>query len=488
MPDIVAINSLVMQENMLYYCMVNTSLRFEGNNILLPAWLRHRLNQSHPTTLLLLSYLAAILAGTLVLMLPHATVSGHISLIDALFTATSAVCVTGLIVVDTGSYFTLFGQGIILFLIQIGGLGIMTISVALFQVIGKKVVFQQRMAMQEVFSHTPREDIYYLLRSVLIFTLSIETVGAAILFFYWHGTVPFTQALFNAVFHSVSAFCNAGFSRFSDSLISGQTSLILNATIGSQIMLGGLGFPVVYEIFSRFFMGKSGKISIQTKSVVITTIGLTLAGILVILVSERTLISSLGWKNGLLTSIFQSITCRTAGFNTLDIASLNTATLLFMMFLMLIGASPGSCGGGIKTTTFAVLTTYSWSRLIRRKHVNLFSKTLPDETVNKSLFVLLFSLTAICLAVFIILFIDPDHGTRIPGNRQFLSFLFETVSAFGTVGLSMGVTPELTLPGKLVIIALMIIGRLGVPAITYIFVGGPPKKGLQFAEENLMIG
>ncbi|MBG0780340.1 MAG: ATPase, partial [Desulfotignum balticum] len=385
---------------------------------MLPAWLRHRLNQSHPTTLLLLSYLAAIIAGTLVLMLPPATVSGHISLINAFFTATSAVCVTGLIVVDTGSYFTLFGQGVILFLIQIGGLGIMTISVALFQVIGRKVVFQQRMAMQEVFSHTPREDIFYLLRSVLFFTLTIEAAGAVILFFYWQGTVPFTQALFNAVFHSVSAFCNAGFSRFSDSLMSGQTSLILNATIGGQIVLGGLGFPVVYEIFSRFFMGKSGKISIQTKSVVLTTIGLTLAGMLVILVSERTLISSLGWKSGLLASVFQSITCRTAGFNTLDIASLNTATLLFMMFLMLVGASPGSCGGGIKTTTFAVLTTYSWSRLIRRKHVNLFSKTLPDETVSKSLFVLLFSLTTICLAVFIILFIDPDHGTRIPGNRQ----------------------------------------------------------------------
>jgi trk system potassium uptake protein TrkH len=455
---------------------------------LLPAWLQHRLNQSHPTTLLLLSYLVAILAGTLVLMLPPATVSGHIHLIDALFTATSAVCVTGLIVVDTGSFFTPFGQGVILFLIQVGGLGIMTISVALFQIIGKKVVFQQRMAMQEVFSHTPREDIFFLLRSVLIFTFSMEVAGALILFFHWHGTVPFTQALSAAVFHSVSAFCNAGFSLFSDSLMAGQTSLLLNGTIGGLIVLGGLGFPVVYEIFRRIFMGQSGKLSIQTKSVVLTTLGLTLAGILVILVSERTLIPSLGWRNGLLASVFQSITCRTAGFNTLDIASLNTATLLFMMFLMLIGASPGSCGGGIKTTTFAVLATYSWSRLMRRRCVNLFSKTLPDDTVSKSIFILLFSLGIICLAVFIILFIDPDHGARIPGNRQFLSFLFETVSAFGTVGLSMGVTPALTLPGKLVIIALMIIGRVGVPVITYIIVGGPPKKGLQFAEENLMIG
>lgn len=300
----------------------------------------------------------------------------------------------------------------------------MTISVALFQIIGKKVVFQQRMAMQEVFSHTPREDIFSLLRSVLIFTFSIETAGAVVLFLHWHGTFPFTQAMATAVFHSVSAFCNAGFSLFSDSLMSGQTSLLLNGTISGLIVLGGLGFPVVYEIFRRFFMGQSDKISIQTKSVMLTTLGLTLAGILVILVSERTLIPSLGWKSGILTSAFQSITCRTAGFNTLDIASLNTATLLFMMFLMLIGASPGSCGGGIKTTTFAVLAIYSWSRLMRRRCVNLFSKTLPDDTVSKSIFILLFSLTTLCLAVFIILFIDPDHGTRIQGNRQFFKLSF----------------------------------------------------------------
>lgn len=282
----------------------------------------------------------------------------------------------------------------------------------------------------------------------------------------------------------VSPFCNAGFSLFPDSLMAGQTSLRLNGTIGGLIVLGGLGFPVVYEIFRRIVMGQSGKLSIQTKSVVFTTFGLTLAGVLVILVSERTLVPSLGWRNGLLASVFQSITCRTAGFNTLDIVSLNTATLLFMMFLMLMGASPGSCGGGIKTTTFAVLATYSWNRLMRRRCVNLFSKTLPDDTVSKSIFILLFSLSIICVAVFIILFIDPDHGARIPGNRQFLSFLFETVSAFGTVGLSMGVTPALDVPGKLVIIALMIIGRVGIPVITYIIVGGSSKKGLQFAEEK----
>jgi len=451
-------------------------------------WLKSRLRQSHPTSLLLMSYLAAIGVGMSILMLPAATVSGHIGWIDALFTATSAVCVTGLIVVDTGSYFTPFGQGVILFLIQIGGLGIMTISVALFQIIGKKVVFQQRMAMQEVFSHTPREDIYYLIRSVLFFSFMIETLGAIILFLYWRPAYPFSEALYKAVFHSVSAFCNAGFSQFSNSLMDAQGSVVLNATVCGLIVLGGIGFPVVYELYRRGVLREKGKVSIQTKSVVITTIGLIVAGVLIIMVSEKTLVPSMGWGKGLLTALFQSITCRTAGFNTLDIASLNTATLLFMMFLMLVGASPGSCGGGMKTTTFAVLTAFSWSRLMRCKCVNLFGKTIPQDTVTKSISVLVFSLAAICIAVFLILFIDPDHGARVQGHRQFLSFLFETVSAFGTVGLSMGVTPALTLSGKLVIIVLMIIGRVGVPAFTYIIAGGGSTKGIRYAEENMMIG
>ncbi len=454
----------------------------------MPAWFQNRLRRAHPTNMLLMSYVLAITVGTLTLMLPIAAKSGHISWIDALFTATSAVCVTGLIVVDTGSYFSGFGQGVILFLIQIGGLGIMTISVALFQIIGKKVVFQQRMAMQEVFSHAPREDIYQLLRSVLFFTLTIEAVGTVLLFLYWQTDLPFAEALYQAVFHSVSAFCNAGFSLFSDSFMRGQSSLLLNITICSLIILGGIGFPVVYELYRHSVMREKSKFSLQTKSVIAASAGLLLAGTVVILLSERTLIPTLGWGNGFLAAFFQSVTCRTAGFNTLDIASLNTATLLFMMFLMLMGASPGSCGGGIKTTTFAVLTAFSWTRLTRRKCVNLFGKTVPDETVTKSISVLVFAMSAVCISVFVILFIDPDHGARIPGNRQFLSFLFETISAFGTVGLSMGVTPSLTLPGKLVIIVLMLIGRVGVPAFTYILAGGGATKGIRYAEENMMIG
>jgi trk system potassium uptake protein TrkH len=452
------------------------------------SWFEKRLRRMHPTNLLLLSFLAAIAAGTLVLMLPAATVSGDLGFIDALFTATSAVCVTGLIVVDTGSRFTGLGQAVILFLIQIGGLGIMTISVALFQIIGQKVVFQQRMAMQEVFTAAPRADIYAILRSVVIFTVVLEAAGAVLLFFCWNGVYAPGEAARNAVFHAISAFCNAGFSLFADSLVGYRTSLGVNLIVCGLIVLGGIGFPVVYEVYQRAAGRAKGRLSIQTKTVAAATVGLILVGGLVIMMSERTTASAMGTGDRVLTAFFQSVTCRTAGFNTIDIASLNTATLLFMMFLMLVGASPGSCGGGIKTTTLVVLGAFSWSRLMRRKCVNLFGKTLPAETVTKSVSVLVFSLATICVAVFVIVFADPDHGSRVAGNRQFLSYLFETVSAFGTVGLSMGVTAALTPAGKVTIVLLMIIGRVGVPAFTYIIAGAGSTKGIQYAEENLMIG
>ena len=452
------------------------------------SWLQNRLNHAHPSTLLLTSYLVAIATGTVLLMLPIATAQDSIGLIDALFTATSAVCVTGLIVVDTGTYFTSFGQGVILVLIQIGGLGIMTLSVALFQLIGKRIVFQQRMAMQETFSHTPRKDIYRLIRSIFIFTVIIETAGTVFLFWHWRPAFPFSEALFKAVFHSISAFCNAGFALFSNSFIDERTSVPLNLTICGLIVLGGIGFPVVYELYGRFRGRNSRKISIQTKSVLAVTACLIVGGTIVIFISERILTTSPNILDDLLAALFQSITCRTAGFNTLDIASLNTATLLFMMFLMLVGASPGSCGGGIKTTTLAVLASFSWNRLRHHKCTNLFQKTIPQDTVNRSISVLLLSLAVICLSVFLILFLDPAHGIRIQSHRQFLSYLFETVSAFGTVGLSMGVTPVLTWSGKLIIILLMIIGRIGVPVFTYIIAGGSATEGVQYAEENLMIG
>ncbi len=449
-----------------------------------------RLNRLHPAFLMLFSYLAAIGIGIALLMLPAATVTHGIPFIDALFTATSAVCVTGLIVLDTAGDFTRFGQTVILGLIQLGGLGIMTLSVMFFHLIGLRVLFQHRMAVQEIFSHTPRKDIYTLLKSILVFTAAVECCGTLLLFFHWWKTYPLGKALFLGLFHAVSAFCNAGFSLFSTSFIMERTSIVLNLTVGSLIVLGGLGFPVVFEIYSKI-VSKKGKIrrfSIQTKAVLWTSGVLIVLGAVMLILAERRLLQEQGPFDGWMAALFQSVTCRTAGFNTVDIAGLNNASLAMMMFLMFFGASPGSCGGGVKTTTLAVLAAFSKSRLKGWRRVSLFKKTLPEDTTTKALSMVLLSIGIVAAAFFLLLLTDMGNGTGTPDHSRFLRLLFETISAFGTVGLSMGATSALNPLGKLIIIAVMVIGRVGVPTFAYIITGPVSKKGLEYAQENLMIG
>ena len=453
-------------------------------------WVLRKLSRMHTATLLLLSYLSAIVVGTGLLLLPAACVTHQIDFIDALFTATSAVCVTGLIVVDTGSFFTPFGQMVILVLIQLGGLGIMTVTVMLFQVIGKRVFFQQRMAVQEVFSHTPRADINHLLRSIFVFTAVVEAIGAAFLLFYWLPHYPLAKAIYLAVFHAISAFCNAGFSLFATSFVSDSASLPLNAIVCILIVLGGLGFPVVYELFQRWRTPakERGRLSVQARAVLLTSALLIGGGAVILFLSEYRPQSTTGLGERMLVSIFQSITCRTAGFNTLEMVSLNSASLVLMMFLMFFGASPGSCGGGVKTTSLAVLSAFSTSRLKRHARVNMFKHSIPADTVSKCISMLLLSVGLIFTALFLILLFDPAHGGDIGGRRKFLSYLFEVVSAFGTVGLSMGITPALNPFGKAIIVVVMIIGRVGIPVFTYLIAGATPSKGIEYAEENLMIG
>jgi trk system potassium uptake protein len=445
----------------------------------------------HPGTILLSSYLVMIGVGTFLLLLPASTVSGTISFVDAIFTATSAVCVTGLIVVDTGSYFTLFGQYIILALIQLGGLGFMTISVTIFLMIGKQVSFKQRMAMQDLFAHTPREDINQLVKSILWFTIIAELTGILLLTFHWTKEYPLTTALYMAVFHSVSAFCNAGFSLFTNSFMNYHSDVFLNVVICILIIFGGIGFPVVYDIYNTIFrsQGKRVTLSVQTKTVLITTGILIVAGTAVFWsVEQNASIHGYSFSGRFLTSLFQSITCRTAGFNTIDIATLGNATLAFMIFLMYVGASPGSCGGGIKTTTFAVLGKFAWSRMRNKIRVNMFKKSIPKDTVTKSTSLVLISMTIIVTALFLLLLCTPDTLCSDVHHSRFLSYLFEMVSAFGTVGLSMGATTQMTCPGKLLIIIIMLIGRVGVLSFSYLIAGVELTGGIEYAEENVMIG
>lgn len=446
----------------------------------------------HPATIVLASFLLAISLGTILLKLPVSTESGKIAWLDALFTATSAVCVTGLAVVDTGSYFTCFGQWVILLLIQIGGLGVMTISVALFQWIGRSISFRQRMAMQDLFAHTPREDIFNLVKSIFIFTLCTEFTGAVLLTLHWSRELPFKSAVYFGIFHSVSAFCNAGFALFPDSMMRYSDHLVLNSVLCFLIIVGGIGFPVLYDVQIRFKNRnqKKGRLSVQTKTVLMTSLVLIVSGALIFALMER---QALGdehsLKHAILTSLFQSITCRTAGFNTVDIGSLKDATITMMIFLMFFGASPGSCGGGVKTTTLAILTTFTISRIRKRRRVNIFKKSIPNETVTRSVSLVLVSIGIIGMVLFMILVGDAVSNHQVTfSQKSFLVYMFETVSAFGTVGLSMGITPELNIWGKYWIILMMIIGRVGVLTFAYIIVGTGAINGVEYSEENLMVG
>jgi trk system potassium uptake protein TrkH len=453
---------------------------------------RHRVLRTHPAVMVLAGFLAAIALGAFLLELPISTNSGSISFVDAWFTATSAVCVTGLVVVDTGSYFSTFGQCVIIVLIQIGGLGVMTISVLLFQWVGRSISFRQRMLMQDLFAHTPREDILSLVRSVVFFTLSAEIAGTILLTFHWSSEFPLPQAIYTAIFHSISAFCNAGFSLFSDSLVRYSDRLVLNITMCSLIIVGGIGFPVLYDLQYCFFRQhkERKRLSIQTKVVLLTSLVLIIAGALMFALLERqTLWASSSIAHRILVPLFQSITCRTAGFNTVDISSLKEATLALMIFLMFFGASPGSCGGGVKTTTLALITSFTFTRILRKRRVNMFKKSIPPETVTRSFSLLLVSIGIICAVLFMLLIGDPTVYHNAPIQRgRFLTYVFETVSAFGTVGLSMGITPMLNIWDKYWIILMMILGRVGVLTFAYIIVGTGVTDAVEYSEENIMIG
>ncbi|MBN1907754.1 MAG: ATPase [Deltaproteobacteria bacterium] len=446
----------------------------------------------HPAALVLLSFLLAIAIGGLLLKLPFSVKTGSISWVDAFFTSTSAVCVTGLVVVDTGSFFTIFGQCVILSLIQIGGLGVMTVSVLLFRWLGKSVSFRQRMAMQDIFAHTPRKDIFSLIKSTLFFTVIAEVSGALLLTLHWSQELPFINALYTSIFHSVSAFCNAGFALFPNSMTQYSNSLMLNVVMCMLIISGGIGFPVLYDLQLWFRRKKNQrkKLSVQTKTVIVTTVLLISAGAILFFFLEHELLKDThSFSHRVMISIFQSVTCRTAGFNSVDISALRECTLILVIFLMFVGASPGSCGGGVKTTTLALLGAFTFHRIRGNSHVNMFRKSIPFDAVNRSIFLIFISISVIGIVLFFLLIGEAPAPGQLSGYRgSFLSYLFETVSAFGTVGLSMGATSALGTWGKTWIIFMMVVGRVGVLTFSYIFIGKEYSNGIEYSEENIMIG
>ena len=418
-------------------------------------------------------------------MLPVSTPTGDgISLVDALFTSTSAVCVTGLIVQDTATYFTPIGQVFLLVLFQLGGLGIMTFSTLILLVAGKKISIQDRIIIQQDYHHAAARNVKSLIKNIFFYAIAIEGIGTLFLFLKWHGKFPGPRGLFYSLFHAVSAFCNAGFSVFGDSLESFRGDIWTNVTIMLLIVLGSLGFLVLSEsmdIFSKIIRFRTWAMSLYAKLVWIMTLSLIVIPFISFLMIEWShSLQEFSLKEKILASLFQVVTPRTAGFNTMELGSLNPAAIFMLISLMFIGASPGSTGGGVKTSTIGVILAFIKSRIAARESVNVFYRTLPLELVTKAF-------TVVVLSICVIFFSCAILFLTQTGMRMEETF-FEVFSAFGTVGLSLGKTAQLNAVGKAVIIFTMFIGRIGPLTILYAFSREKAMGKFEYVEESVMIG
>ncbi|MFH1748821.1 MAG: potassium transporter TrkG [Planctomycetota bacterium] len=441
-----------------------------------------------PEGLMAASFALLIFVGTVLLVLPMAHVSGRVNLLDALFTATSAVCVTGLIVVDTGQDFTRFGQVVILVLIQFGGLGIMTFAALAAQMFGRRVSFRSQAVLADTFYQ--REAAGALkknLKRIVALTLVLELAGAWLLYLDFRHTANGHPPLFSAVFHSISAFCNAGFSLNSESFTLYRGHFLTMFTVIALIVFGGLGHTVVLETIRRIGgrLWRRSRLPVQwslnTRVVLVSSAALIAVGTVFLLVLGLGE-DEPGWSELLPNALFQSVTARTAGFNTIEISALPTASLLVLIGLMFVGGSPGSCAGGIKTTSIAVGYAYLRSKIRSTPDVALFGRRLPRSIVARA--VVIGGLAIIWNALGCVIL----AATELPQcGFPFESVLFEQISAFATVGLSTGITSQLTVIGKLWIVLTMFVGRLG-PLAMALAVTPPRTADVRHPEERLMIG
>lgn len=458
------------------------------------------LGRLSPRWLLIFWLAIAIIGGTLLLKLPFALPPGRVlSWPDALFTATSSICVTGLTVVDT-SDFTLFGQLVILALIQIGGLGIMTLATFLLLLLGRRVGFRQRTALRETIADLPSSNVRAVLWSIVKFIFITETVGAVVFFIrflprFWgqpgqSASTAIAKTLYFAVFHAISGFCNAGFSPFRDSLAGFRPDPFVNGMMMVLIIAGGLGFPVIHDVVKAYQARPLRRVrpllNMHTRIVLLTSAALVVGGTGVFYLLElRHTGHDVSVATGLTSALFLSVTSRTAGFYTVPPKELADATKLIVIFLMFVGASPGSCGGGIKTSTFAVAVALIFSRLCGREHTQVGHRSVPDDIAIKALGTITacFLLVVVVSLALMISEDSPDGGTP-----RFIDVLFETVSAFGTVGLSTGITPGLSTVGKLLITFTMFAGKMGPLTLIMAFSTQASALKFKYPEEHVMIG
>lgn len=437
-----------------------------------------------PVQLLLVGFTLIIALGAVLLSLPAAS-SDNTSqpFIDALFTSASAVTTTGLVVEDTGRFYSVFGQAVILLLFQIGGLGYMAFFVMMAYILGRKPSLISGITLQESFVGLSLGDIKNYLKRVFYYTVFFEILGAIVLGIYWMRDFSLPRSLYLGLYYSVSAFCTAGFGLFPDSLSAYQGSLVVNLVINILCIAGGMGFFVLYD-FQGLLGKKAGGVrprglTIHTRLALRTSILLMTFGAFAVFLSEL-LAGNVVSYNLVASSIFQSISASTTtGFNTQDIGSMSASSLSIIVILMFIGASPGGSGGGIKTTTFAIAVLFSFALLNGREDVNVFKRRIPGEIVARALVIGFIAVMLVAVDVLVL---------TLSENASFLEILFEIVSAFGTVGLSTGLTSDLSTLGKIVISVNMLIGRLGPLAIGFSIIGRPRAVGFRYGEGKVYVG
>ncbi|WP_173915286.1 TrkH family potassium uptake protein [Halobacillus sp. Marseille-Q1614] len=436
-----------------------------------------KLSALNPPQVVISLFISIILIGTLLLCLPISSTEG-ISVIDALFTATSAMTVTGLVVVDTGTAFTLFGQMIILILIQLGGIGIMTFAVLIYIAVGKKIGIKQRLLLKQALNQSAIGGVVSLAKKLFLFSLLVELIAVFFLASKWIPEMGWGQGIYASIFHAVSAFNNAGFSIWSDSLSGYVDDPFVNIIISVLFIIGGIGFTVVFDLWkSKEF----NHLSLQTKVMVVGTLAINVFSFLMIFFLEfnnpQTL-ANLSNFGKIQAAYFQAVTPRTAGFNTLDIGQMEESSLFFIITLMFIGGGSASTAGGVKLTTVLTILLATLFFFKGKEHIVIFNRSITMHIVLKALSLTIGSACVVIITIFIL---------ELTEDAPFLTIVFESISAFGTVGLSMGLTGSLTLVGKITIILTMLIGKLG--PLTFAFAFAKQTSDLvKYPKEDILTG
>lgn len=438
------------------------------------------------TQIIALGYFSVILAGTLLLLLPLATRAGeHTSFLTALFTATSSTCVTGLVVVDTSLHWTVFGQIVIILMIQVGGLGFVTMGVLFSMFLRRKISLSTRRLLQESMNANQLGGMVKLVRGILKGTLLFEGTGAILLAIRFVPQYGFLKGVYYSVFHAISAFCNAGFDLMGaqsgaySSFVSYVSDPIVPTVFMILIVVGGIGFFVWQDLAANKWNWK--KYSLHTKLVLSSTAVLLIGGTIVYYLLERqNVLEGMSAGEGIFAAMFSSVTARTAGFNTTDIGGLTTASKLFTMVLMFIGGSPGSTAGGIKTVTLMVMLVYVWSNLRGRRSCNIFGRRLDDENIKKASNVIVISILLAVTAILALSCMQPELLLE--------DLMLEVFSAIGTVGMSAGITRSLTTASRLIVILLMFCGRIGSMSFALSFTERKKVAPVQLPGEKVMIG